>query len=56
MVEGSIDTSVIIACFDHLSDQLDKRASVLIDNAPMPRSQEFIDQMPKWVKKGLMVK
>lgn len=56
MVEGSIDTSVIIECFDQLSQQLDKRAYVLIDNAPMHRSQDFIDQIPKWVKKGLIVK
>lgn len=56
MVEGSIDTSVVVECFDHLSDQIDKRAYVLIDNAPMHRSQEFIAQIPRWVKKGLIVK
>ena len=56
MIEGSVDTSVIIECFDQLSDQLDKRSYVLLDNAPMHRSKAFIQQIPQWVRKGLIVK
>lgn len=56
MVEGAIDTPVIIECFDQLSEQINKKSYVFIDNAPMHRSQEFIDQIPKWVQKGLVVK
>ena len=56
MIEGSVDTAVIIACFDQLSAQLDKRSYVLLDNAPMHRSKAFMHQIPKWVRKGLMVK
>jgi len=29
---------------------------VLLANAPMHRSQEFIKQIPQWVKKGLIIK
>lgn len=56
MIEGSVDTAVMIACFDQLSAQIDKRSYVLLDNAPMHRSKAFIQQIPKWVKKGLIVK
>src|SRR5499426_182187 len=56
MIEGSIDTSVIIECFNQLSVQIDKRSYVLLDNAPMHRSKAFIQQIPQWVRKGLIVK
>src|SRR6266487_6832276 len=56
MIEGSIDTSVIIECFDQLSAQIDKRSYVLLDNAPMHRSKAFIQHIPQWVRKGLIVK
>jgi transposase len=56
MIEGSVDTSVIIECFNQLSEQIDKRSYVLLDNAPMHRSKAFIQQIPHWVRKGLIVK
>jgi hypothetical protein len=56
MIEGKVDTSVMVACFEQLSQQLDKKTSVLLDNAPMHRSQAFIEQMPTWVKQGLIIK
>jgi hypothetical protein len=56
MIEGSVGTSVIIACCDQLSDQMDTRSYVLLDNAPMHRSRAFMRQIPQWVRKGIMVK
>lgn len=56
MIEGSVDTDAVIQSFDQLSAQLERRSYVLIDNAPMHRSKAFIQQIPKWVKKGLIVK
>ena len=56
MIEGSVDSSVMIECFDQLSTQIDKRSYVLLDNAPMHRSKAFIQQIPKWVRKGLIIK
>ncbi len=56
MIAGSVETSVIRECFDQWSDQIDKRSSVLRDNAPMHRSNAFMQPMPKWVRKGFMVK
>ena len=56
MLEGSIDSQAIIKRFDQLSEQVEKRTYVLLDNAPMHRSKAFIQQIPRWVKKGLIVK
>jgi transposase len=56
MIEGAVDAKAIIESFDQFSEQLEKRSYVLIDNAPMHRSQAFIQQIPKWVKRGLIVK
>ena len=56
MIEGSVDTAVIIECFDQLSTQIDKRSYVLLDNAPMHRSKAFIQHIPQWVRTGLIVK
>jgi transposase len=56
MIEGKVDTSVIVECFEQFSQQIDKKTYVLLDNGPLHRSQEFIEQMPKWVKQGLIIK
>jgi transposase len=56
MIDGKVDASVIVTCFDPLRHQVDKKTYVCIDNAPMHRSQALSKQMPKWVKKGLIVK
>jgi len=56
MIEGSVDTAVMIECFEQLSAQIDKRSYVLLDNAPMHRSKAFIQHIPQWVRKGLIVK
>jgi transposase len=56
LVEGKVDTSVIVECFEQFSQQIDKTTYVLLDNGPLHRSQEFIEQIPKWVKKGLIIK
>jgi transposase len=56
MIEGSIDTSVIIECFDQFRAQIDKRSYVVLDKAPMHRSKAFLQRMPQWVKKGLIIK
>ena len=56
LIEGAVNTAVVVACLEQFSEQLDKKAFVLIDNAPVHRSQEFIRHIPQWVKKGLISK
>ena len=56
MIEGKVDTSVIVECFDQFSKQIKKRTYVLLDNSPLHRSHEFICHIAKWVKRGLIIK
>jgi transposase len=56
VIEGRIDTSIVVECFAQFSQQLKKRTYVLLDNAPVHKSWEFIQHIPKWVKRGLIIK
>jgi len=56
VIEGRIDTAVVIACFEQFSQQLKKRAYVFLDNASVQKSREFIRHIPQWVKRGLIIK
>ena len=53
--EGSINSSVVCACFDAFAQRLQKKTYVLVDNAPMHRSGEFQDNLERWKKKNLFV-
>jgi hypothetical protein len=44
------------ACMDKFSENLTKKSYVLLDNAPMHRAKAFVRHIPKWVKKGLIIK
>lgn len=46
VIEGRVDTPVVIACFDQFSQQLDKRSYVFLDNASVQKSKEFIRVCP----------
>jgi hypothetical protein len=56
VLEGKVDTATVVECFEQFSKQINKRTYVLLDNAPMHRSQEFIQHISPWVKRGLIVK
>ena len=56
MIEGKVDTSAIVECFDQFSQHVKKRTYVFLDNSPLHRSQDFIRHIPKWVKSGLIIK
>lgn len=56
MIEGRVDASVVIECFEQFSQQLTKKAYVWLDNAPVHKSKEFIRHIPLWVKRGLIIK
>jgi transposase len=55
--EGSVNTDVVIACFDAFADMNSgtKRA-VIIDNASIHTSGDFIECIPDWEKKGVILK
>jgi len=56
VIEGSVDTAVVIECFEQFSRQLNKRAYVFLDNASIQKSKAFIQHIPQWVKGGLIIK
>ena len=56
VIEGCIDTAVVIECFEQFSQQLNKKAYVFLDNASVQKSRAFIQHIPQWVKRGLIIK
>lgn len=54
--EGSIDTQTVIYCFNLFSQQLERPALVVLDNAPIHTSDDFAEQMASWQERGLSVK
>lgn len=53
--EGSIDSTLVIECFEILAKSLTKETVVVIDNAPIHRSEEFEEKIEEWEKVGLKV-
>ncbi len=41
MFEGSVDSNVVINCFDLFAQSLEKETWIVLDNAPIHRSEEF---------------
>jgi len=56
LLEGSIHTGVVIACFDPFCPTLTKKTVVVIDNASIHTREAFADRLPDWKKKGLIIK
>ena len=52
-VEGSVDSEIVIACFDHYAESLEDDTTVLLDNAPVHTSGKFQSRIPIWEEKGL---
>lgn len=52
LIEGGVDTAVVVECFAQVSKQLKKKAYVLLDNASLHKSREFIRRIPQWVQRG----
>lgn len=53
--EGSITSEIAIAGFDQLSATISKPTLVVIDQAPLHQSNEFIARLPQWEERGLYV-
>jgi transposase len=54
--QGPIDSHTVIHCFDLFHRQQQKPALVIIDNAPIPTSEDFAEELERWQKEGLYVK
>lgn len=53
--ECSINSDVVIACFDYLSERISQETWVVIDNAPMHTSDAFKEHLERWETKGLFI-
>ena len=54
--EGSVNSSVVVGCFEEFLKAIDKDAVILIDNAPVHRSEEFMENIDTWQQRGLHIK
>jgi len=55
IVEGRVDTNVVIGCFDKFSEGLTKNTIVILDNAPVHTSKPFLENIDKWQERGLFI-
>ena len=55
MFECSINSDVVIACFDYVSERITQDTWVVIDNAPMQTSDAFEESLERWETKGLFI-
>lgn len=53
--EKTIDSEIVIACFDHLSQIITKPTLVAIDGAPTHKSEAFQARLEEWEARGLYV-
>jgi transposase len=51
----TVDTELVVACFDHLSRQLTQPTVVILDQAPTHTSQAFQARIAQWEARGLYV-
>ena len=51
--EETVDSEIVIACFDHLSQIITKPTLVVIDGAPTHKSDAFQARLEEWEARGL---
>ena len=55
--EGTVDTDVVVACFDEFASRtITKPTYVIIDNASIHTNAEFIVNIDRWQKKGIIIR
>ena len=53
--EGTVDSYVVIGCFDQFCETMQGPTVVVMDNASIHTSEAFQEEIPKWEKKGLSI-
>jgi len=54
-VEGKVSSSIVVACFDNFCKTLKRDSVVVLDNASIHSSKEFVSHIPKWQEQGLYI-
>lgn len=55
VVEGTVDSAVVIACIDNFCRKLTRPTTLVIDNAPVHGSAAFDTMIPKWESNNLFL-
>jgi transposase len=53
--EGAVDSNVVIGCFEVIARSIKKETVIVIDNAPIHRSEEFAEKIEEWEVLGLKI-
>ena len=53
--EGSINSAVVVGCIDHFAKPLVRPTSLVIDNASIHTSDEFMGNIERWSEQGLTI-
>lgn len=53
--EGTVSTSVVVACIDEFAKQIKKPTTLIIDNASTHTSYEFNENLERWKEKNLSI-
>ncbi len=55
--EGSVNTDIVVACFEQFVQlESDKKRIVILDNAPIHTSAQFLNSIEEWEKKDVFIK
>ncbi len=52
---GSTDSQVVIGCLNIIAQSLKRETWIVLDNAPIHRSEEFEERIEEWAKLGLKI-
>ena len=55
IIEGRVDSEVVVGCFESFSQTREGSTIVRIDNAPVHTSGTFTKHLPFWQKRGLFI-
>ena len=55
MVEGSVNSAVVVACIDQFVETLKRPTVLILDNAPTHTSGEFNENIERWKQRGLTI-
>jgi transposase len=55
LIEGAVNTDVVVACFDQFAKNIQKLTFVPLDNASIHTSHQFTGNIERWRKLGLVI-
>ena len=53
--EGGINSAVVVGCIDHFAKSIERPTALIIDNAPVHTSNEFLGNVEGWEEQRLTI-